>query len=172
MGITSCLTGTCKPNGIYNYNDLVTVTTPLSVSADTDTLLANDSAGVFTTVALGAQGISTIYNPVSNSFDFSKLSLGDTVFIRVDFEIITQTNNQSVNVFLDAAQGNAINYSIEWGNEVEYKTQRTHKYAVLSYITMLNKETIENPAQLKINTDGAASIKINGWLCKVDRHGY
>ena len=172
MGITTCITGSCKKNGIYNYSDLATVSTPIDVDADTDTVITNDAAGSLTTVQFGAQGINTIYNGVTNTFDFSQLQLGDLVWIRCDFEITTESNNQSANVFLDAAQGNVINYQLEWDSEVEYKSQTAHKFAVTSYIAMLNNETINNPAQFKINTDGDATIKVNGYLCKVERHGY
>ena len=65
--------------GFLDYNDLATHTTPITLVANVDKKLTNDTLGAFTNILYSPFGVNSIWNSSTNSYDFTELSLGDTI---------------------------------------------------------------------------------------------
>ena len=76
--------------GFIDYNNTDTGTTLL---ADTWTALPNDGLGAFSNSLYPPDSVTELIDTTVGMFDFSELSLGDTVLIRNDFTVTPNTNN-------------------------------------------------------------------------------
>ena len=151
-----------KRFGIYDYNN----NSASQGFTGTPIALLNNGGGANTYKNI-LTGISDIY--ISNSFDFSELSLGDTITIRVDLEITTTTANQEFEVYLDLAIGTGSNYQVKFATRF-FKTAGTYALAdMYNFIYLGNNDTKNNPAKFYFNSDANASVLVNGWACKVDK---
>lgn len=151
--------------GFWDYNDLATSSTPLNASSGVPLALTNDGAGAFTNKAYKPEGITDVWNAVGSVFDFSELSLGDTVDIRLDVEVTTTAANQQVDVYLELGQG-AGAYTIPFVNLV-VKSAGTARGARFNSVYMGDVNTLNNSAQFFVLTDAAATVKVNGWYVRV-----
>lgn len=153
-----------KRFGIYDYSN------SLSAQSFTGTpiVLQNNGAGVFTYKNI-LTGVADVYNTSTYEFDFSDLSIGDVVTIRVDITVTTTSANQELDVYLDLAQGTPSNYQIRFATRA-FKTASSYALAdIVNFVYMGNTDTKNNPAELIFNSDANATVFVNGWACKVDK---
>jgi hypothetical protein len=80
------------------------------------TNLTNDAA--LNDISQAPDGITTFYNPGTNSFDFSQFSVGDLVTLRVDIDIVTGGTDQEVDLWLSLAEGTASAKSLKISREL------------------------------------------------------
>mgnify|MGYP000332746881 CR=1 FL=1 len=154
-------------HGLWDYNDLATQTTPLNAVAATPLALTNDGAGPFTNLAYKPDGFGDIWDMgVGQDFDWTELSLGDTVDLRVDIEITTTSVNQVVDIYLELGQG-ASPYQILFDTTL-LKSVTTKQLVSFSSIYMGDANTLNNPAQFFVLTDANATVKVNGWYVRVN----
>lgn len=150
--------------GNYDYNDAASSVTPIALTAAAGWVpVPNDGLGPFTSKANALPGVADIYDVATGKFDFSNLSIGDTVFIRFDSVITTTQPNENVDLKLVLAQGNAAEYSIEF-QQISYKTVAAHRLFGFNSIYIGNAETRDNPAEFQIKVDDNASLVLNGWF--------
>lgn len=153
--------------GWYDYNDLATQSTPLSVTGGVETYLTNDGQGSFTNKDFAVARITDVYNTSTNSFDFSGLPLGSTVGIRLDLVFTTTQPNQGISCFLNLGVGNIDEYSIRWGGENVWKSVGTHSFSVYNKIYIGNDLTKNNPAKLSVLSDDDFNVVVNGWFVEI-----
>lgn len=156
--------------GWFDYNDLATQTTPISVSATTETYITNDELGEFTNKLYKPASVTDIWDASTNAFDFSELSNGDMVDIRLDLIVTTTQPNQDVIVNLEMASGQVGSYDILFSRN-SYKTANTHPVNRFNGIYMGDDFTRLNPAKFKIYSDYDCTVVVNGWYCKVIKQG-
>ena len=156
--------------GIFDYRDQATSTTPISVSANTSTIITNDGAASDTYKKLPDTGVTDVYNTSTNSFTFSSLSVGDMLDIRLDLEITTTANNQDFSIDLELGQGGTV-YTIPF--IVDQNVKAIGATSVIRYngIYMKDSNTINNPAQFKIISPDALTVEVHGWYCKLMKQG-
>lgn len=155
--------------GWFDYNDSATATTPIAVpGTSTYVYLTNNGLGAFTNKSYKPDGIEDIFNTSTNSFDFSSLSLGDTVDIRLDISVTTSTANQTVDVDLEMASGSGANYDILFA-KTQFKTAGEQPINRFNGVYMGDSNTKDFPARFKIRSDAAATVVVNGWYCRVIR---
>lgn len=155
--------------GYFHHNDLATQTTPINVPADTDTTLTNDALGAQTNLTGAPYGVTNVFDSSTNAFDFSQLSIGDTIDLRVDLLLTTTSANQTYNVFLRIGDGGAETYDLPVFNG-KFKNIETFERVAGSIGFSLDYEShITNPAYLYIISDDDASIKVNGWYTRILR---
>lgn len=157
-----------KLTWFFDYNDLATQTTPINVPANTDTFLTNDELWAFTIKTYAPAWVTDVWNKTTNAFDFSQLSLGNMIDIRVDFVITTTSANQIVDLDLNLAIGGSNPYTIHFGTR-QFKTAGTYQFTLNNWIYMWSNDTKNNPAKLKVRSDGTATVKVNGWACRITR---
>jgi hypothetical protein len=75
-----------RPNGVLDYNDTATTTTPISISANTWTTITNDGLGAFTNKSYKPYEVTELMNS-SGQIDCSELQLGAGILIRNDYKV-------------------------------------------------------------------------------------
>lgn len=157
--------------GLFDYNDLATTGSPISVTvAGSPVIMTNDGLGVATNKLFPPAGVTDVWDAGNDVFDWSELKLGDMVDIRLDFDLITTSPNTEIKVDLHLGTGGAA-YTIPWIAEVNFKSSGTHKLNRYNGIYMGDLNTLNNGGQFKISTDTDCTVVINGWFCKVIKRG-
>lgn len=154
-------------HGIYDYNDVATVSTPINVPAtETFVDITNDALGSFTNKDYPLPGVADLWDAVNQRFDFSDLSLGDKVDIRLDIEVTTTVPNQDIDVVLVMADGEAGEYEIPFVNS-SYKTAKANDLNSFNGVYMGDSNTRDNYAKFKIKSDDVATVVVRGWYLTV-----
>ena len=153
--------------GVYDYNDLATTSAPISLtSANTQYQMTNDGLGSFTNKIYTLPGVSDLWDSSTNRFDFSGLSLGDTVDIRVDFSVTTITTNTVIDFALELGLGSSP-YQVEVMSPVNFKSAQTYSMVHWQGIYMGDNNTLQNPARLLARADKTGvSVVVNGWYVR------
>jgi len=153
--------------GYFQHNDLATQTTPISVTASTETKLTNDALGPFTNLSQAPYGVSNDWDSVTNSFDFSELSVGDTLDLRVDLSLTTTTANTSFTVILRVGEGSLYEYDIiVFTGSKKLSTADFQEVGEVGF-SLDYAEHLTNPASLYIIADEDMSVKVKGWYTRI-----
>lgn len=153
--------------GYADYNDSATAVTPITVPANTWVVLTNDGLGPFSRSTLQNKvGVSTIWDGFSQ-FDWSELSIDDEVEIRVDADVTTSGANADVEIKLFLGVG-ASEYSVPI-DKGTFKAAGTNKMGDWQGIYLGDANTKDNPAELRIFSDVAATVVNNGFYAHVSR---
>jgi len=153
--------------GIFDYNDAATAITPITVTGGGGFVdLTNDELGAFTNKLFPPPAISDVWDATGNVFDFTELTLGDMVDIRLDVTITTASVNTEIEIDLNLGEGGSP-YDIAWLNPVVFKDSEAHHVVVYSGIYMGDTNTLDNPAKFRIMADKTCTVVVNGWYCKV-----
>ena len=152
--------------GFADYNDSATAGTPV-VIPNTSTFidLPNDELGAFTNKAYLPPGVTDVWNASTGLFDWSELSLGDMVDIRLDIVVTTASNNQQVLISLELGTG-AFSYAIP-SAQLDFKSSGTDQLNRFNGIYMGDANTLNNGGKFKVASDGNATVVVNGWYCKI-----
>ncbi len=154
--------------GYFDYADLATQTTPITVASGVQTLLTNDTLGDDTNTSQPPYGVTAIWDADSDEFNFQQLSVGDTVDIRVHLKTTTTTANQKYHVDMKFA----FDGPSEFENRVFSQYVKTASEDEQTFITTLyiGSEDVKNyPARLYITSDDDATVEVVGWFCRVFR---
>lgn len=155
-----------KNTGIFDYNDLVTATTPIAITGGGGAVfLTNDAAGAFTNKLYPPTGVTDIWDNSTNDFDFSQLTLGSTIIFRIDLEIVLSAANQEIDLTMDIAIGGTP-YTLSVDHR-QYKTAGTYHYVNSFSIYMGDINTLNNPAKFAIESPNNLDVKVNGWACNI-----
>lgn len=148
-----------------DYNDGGT-NNAIAFTAGNAIQLGNDKAGPFTNESFLPNDITTLWD-VSTGFDFSELSIGDIVGIRFDIETTLNVNNQTGKVFLRVAEGSASEFDIPIMTQSQFKDSGVKLMSEYTEIYIGSADVRDNPAHIYFESDGAGSVKVNGWFVKV-----
>lgn len=156
--------------GVWDYNDLATASTPIALSG-TKAAMTNDGLGSFTNTTFALSDLAPMWNTSTNRFDFTPLSLGDTVDVRYDFTVTTTAVNTVINTYLRLAEGHANQYDLLVGQDY-YKAAGTYNFTSLTSVYMGDAATKGNPGLIMMTSDaGSATVKVNGWYTRVLSRG-
>ena len=154
--------------GFMNYNDLNTLTTPITHDGSEGfKKITNDTLGAQTRVDEAPTGITSIWNSALNQLDFSELTDGDMVEIRVDLLVTTTSPSQEVTVRILFAIG-GFEFPLTVSHS-EYKTAKEHPVVGYAKFWIGGNNVIDNPAEIQIDTDSNATIINNGSYCVLTR---
>jgi len=155
--------------GFVDYGDSATIITPITHNGGgAATLLTNDTLAISTNELYLPTGITSLWNSVDNAFDWTELSLGDMVDLRVDLVVTTISPNTELEVYMELAQGAGGAYQIEL-EDVFYKGTGIHRMVSYTGGYMGDANTLNNPASLYVDSTNDVSIVVNGWYLKVTR---
>lgn len=159
-------------NPLYNhgFEDYNATNVALTPSLDVRTKVLNNGLGAFTNKTHKIPGRGDIWDTTNNRFDWvnAGLQLGDTVIIRLDFDITTSASNNGIEVDLDLAVGSGGPYTLHLGSQ-DWRYPDTHKFVVLTEIYMGDTNTLNYPAEIYVSSDtGGESITYNGHYCRYD----
>ena len=157
--------------GFADYNDLATQSTPLIVTVPgSPVALTNDGLGAFTNKTYLPTGVTDVWDTSTNMFDWSDLSLGDMVDIRLDIDLITASPNTEIKVDLHLGTGGGA-YTIPFITDKDFKNVGTHKENRFNGIYMGDANTLNNGGKFMITTDKDCTLKVNGWYVKIIQRG-
>jgi hypothetical protein len=148
--------------GGFDYNDLATQTTPLSYTTG-DLQLTNDALGDFTFLSQPPYGITTVWDEETNTFDFSQLSIGDEVFLRIHINLITTASNQVSQLKMLFGEGTDSEYIQPIDLGIAFKSAGSHDILRELKFYIGNEDWRNTPAKLLFSSDASASIEVYGW---------
>jgi len=155
--------------GYFDHNDTATHTTPLVLVSGVNKKLTNNALGAFTSLGEAPYLVSDIWNATTNQFDFSQLSIGDTLDLRVDTLLTTTGTNKTYKILLRLGIGTASEYYTLVGSG-ELKAAVTDENIVKDISFYIGSEDIRtSPAELYIVVDTTGSVKVNGWYTRILR---
>lgn len=157
--------------GFFDYNDLATATTPIVVTGGAGFVpLTNDGDGANTQLSYKPSGMTKVWDVATDMFDWSELSLGDMVEIRLDAEITTLSQNTEIELDLFLGDG-AGAYQLPWITGQNFKSTGTYDLIRFNGIYMGDANTLDNGGQFMISSDKTLNMKVNGWYCVVTKRG-
>ena len=154
--------------GYFDYNDLVTQTTPLTAVANVPLKLTNDTAGANTNTSQNPYGVSYVWDTTTNQFHFAELSIGDTIDIRVHVQVTTTSANQKISLKAKFGIGSAYQFenSIYSG---QFKTAGLNEISFVAPFYIGSTLIRDYPAELTLITDAGATVKVDGWYVRILR---
>ena len=155
-----------ETTGVQDVNDLNTATNPISLIADTEVFITNDGLGL-NSINLLPASVGAIYNSVTNSFDFSNLTIGSLVFLRVDINPTTTFNNTDIFIRLKMGIG-AGEYSLVIGKRSFKKIAIYENETFTTFFYIRDDNTRLNPAKIAIEADNLVNLKVNGYAIGVN----
>ena len=156
--------------GFADYNDAATAITPLVVTGGGgDVQITNDTLGAFTNTAYLPSGVTSIWNSTTNQFDFSQLSLGDMIDIRLELKPTIAGQNSEVEIDLELGVGGSP-YTISFGRQ-SFKTSGVKRIDRFNGIYMGDSNTLNNPGRFLIRSDTNLDLVVSGWYVKIIRKG-
>jgi hypothetical protein len=156
--------------GHFHFSDLETQITPLAVLRGVPKKLTNDALGAYTELDYAPYGVSAgFWNTTNNQFDFSNLTLGDSLLVRTDLHIITTSANQTFTIYLKLGIGTASEYDLLI-DRFNVKTIITDLHVIKDVSFSIDNDDWNNaPAEVYILSDDDATIKVNGWYVPIIR---
>lgn len=156
--------------GWWDYNDLTTTSTPISLTSGVASELTNDGAGAFTNKAYALDGVLDVWDNATDRFDFTGLTVGDTIDIRIDISLVASSANDNFSLDMELGLG-ASPYTLNLG-KVIYKSSGTYQYVTYSGVYLGDTNTLNNPARLTVTSDTTGdSVTVNGWYVRVIKRG-
>jgi hypothetical protein len=154
--------------GSFHYNDLATITTPLTIVATVPKKLTNDTDGANTILTNAPYGVSNVWDDANNEFDFSDLSVGDLVTIRIDVDFTTTGANQNYSLYGNFGIGSAKAFTLIADAGI-IKTVGTNQIVGTIELDIAYSEIKNNPAQIFLLSDNGGTLKVNGWFVDILR---
>ena len=155
--------------GWYDYNDLFTQTTPIALTAGVKSDLTNDTLGVNTQTSFGLDGV-TLWNSITNRFNFTTLSVGDMVDTRFDITVITTNANTAITLELEFATGTGSAFTLVVIPQVNFKVAGTYQLTRDIGWYIGSAVVRDNPTRVRILSDTAgATVKVNGWFSRITK---
>lgn len=130
-------------------------------------VLINDGTGQNTNKNYKPEGVNDIWDSIKNEFDFSELSLGDTVDIRLDMNVLTSSPNQTVDVVLRLAEGTPNAYDIPFIVDNDIKSVKNTRLVRFNGVYLGDSATKDNPAKFIFTSDDPATVTVNGWYVRI-----
>lgn len=156
-----------KQIGFFDYSDLATTGTPIAATLGTSPLaLTNDELGANTVKLFPPVGVTDVWDASGGVFDWAELSVGDTVDIRLDIDVITSIVNTEIKIDLHLGAGGGA-YTIPWILPTNFKNTGTNKLNRFNGIYIGDTNTLNNGGQFMISTDKNCTVVVNGWYCRI-----
>lgn len=155
-------------DGLIDYHDLATASTPISVTGGAGfTKLTNDGLDTETNKNFKPTGVTELWDVAISKFDFSGLVLGDQIDIVIDIEITTTVVNQEVDIELLLGDGGT-NYTLPV-ETIEKSVTGVLKASPYYSFYMRDANTLSNTGQIGVKSSDDCSVKINNFYIRVIR---
>ena len=149
----------------YDYADNATQSSALALSASTWTDLPNDGAGASTTATFKLPGVDNVWDTTDDDLDLSGLSIGDTVDVRVDIDVTTNSANQEINLRLNFNNGGS-SFTLPFYQNT-FKATGAHSIVTIATFYIGAAPVKDNPITIQIESDDTADVTVNGWMIRV-----
>ena len=150
-------------HGFFDYNDTSTSAAPITLLANTWTDVPNDTLGAYTNLDYVPTGMSTLMDGSTGYLDFSELTLGSDMHIRIDYTVTPNTNNALVESRYTLGNGGGI-YSLpinskrlDSGSGIPYAADKGS-----FYIYMGDTNTLQGVGKLQVKLTTGGTLVNNG----------
>jgi hypothetical protein len=147
--------------GFFDYNN--DDTTPLTLVANTEKKLENDTIGTYTNIDHPTHGVTRLFDPTTNNIVLDELGVGDLVKLRVDINVTTATANQVFKCILRLGIGTAQEFEIII-HEEQIKDTGAHQRTIFTGFYVGSEEVRLALGELVLVSDHAGSVVVNGFL--------
>jgi hypothetical protein len=154
--------------GYFDYEDFTTSVVPLSATSGVAKKLTNDTEGVNTSTDQNPYGVSFVWDFINNQFNFSELTIGDTIDVRIHIRVTTTTSNQKVEIKSRFGIGSASQFETVIYDNV-FKSSGVHEISFVAPFYLGSLDIINSPAELYLTTDANATIRVYGWYVRILR---
>ena len=154
--------------GYFDYEDFTTSVVPLSATNGVAKKLTNDTEGVNTSTDQNPYGVSFVWDFINNQFNFSELTIGDTIDVRIHIAVTTTTSNQKVEIKSRFGIGSASQFETVIYDNV-FKSSGVHEISFVAPFYLGSLDIINSPAELYLTTDANATIRVYGWYVRILR---
>lgn len=150
--------GLSNQNGVVDYNDTATATTPITLAANTWTTLTNDGLGAFTNTAYAPTGSLPMITG-TGQIDCSRLPLGSALLIRPDYTVTPGSNNTSLEFRYQLGTGagaytlERIEGRLDLGAGIPYRRSLAAQFIYLG-----DANTRDNPITLQVKLSAAGTV--------------
>lgn len=142
----------------------------LTLTANTLTVVPNDALGTATTNIYLPLGVTNLWNAGTSSFDFSQLSVGDTVELRIIVQPTTTNNNTEIE--LDLYLGSGLNqYKVPFITTQNFQFAGTFEATRYTSFPIRDEDTRTSAAQFKAKADKDCTLQTDDFFVKVTRNG-
>ena len=149
--------------GVYNYDNTLS---PLTVVATTWTTIPNNALGTDTLTTGGLTGVD-IYNPLTSQFDYSGLSVFDSIDYVLKCIVNTSAVNQEVKIRLLVGVG-TLDIPLEF-SETAHKAAGAHSLTVFLQNHLFTNAIKSAPAEIQIWSEAACTLDVRGWYVKASK---
>lgn len=153
--------------GYVDLSDAETAITPLTLTANVWRKLTNDTLGPFTKVDRYPAGVTSIWNPATDQFDFTDLPVNSNVRLRPHLSLTTGANNLTCDLSLFLGIGSASAFELPILTHSYFKNTGTHPVASFTGFYIGSNDIKNNPAEIRMRLDGAGSVRIVGWYVEI-----
>lgn len=171
-GLVKDLTDSAAPSdncriGWADYDDLVTATTPISVTGGGgEVVLTNDAVGPQTEKTFLPTGVTDVWDTDNDTFDWTELSVGDMVDIRLAIIVTTTVVNTAVSVDLHMGSGGGA-FTIPFITDTNFKSSGAHALNRFNGIFIGSTDVLNSGGQFKIQSDQNCTVEVIGWYTKI-----
>lgn len=151
--------------GFVDYNDN---TGSINLVSDTWTDVPNNKQGAFTNIAYAPNGVTNLMDGNTGYLDFSELTLGSDVLIRIDFSVTPNTNNSLLETRYVLGQG-ADEYvlpvrsrRLDSGSGIPYSSEKGS-----FYIYMGDNNTLGGVGKLQVRLSTIGTLTNSGVAIKI-----
>lgn len=154
--------------GWEDYNDLATTTAPLPLTIpDLWYDAPNDAQGPQTDSSHKVLRHLDLYDPLTGTFNFTDLNIGDLALLRTSLYFNNSTSNVGVYTRLLMGIGSGYQYDIPLDTSFLKKAGK-HHIGFTTLIYMGNEITRNFPAKLQVMSDTAnVDLEVDGWAIAV-----
>ena len=147
--------------GFWTYQDAATAGTPIALTvASTWYDLTNDGAGSGTSSTYKLSDASHVWDTAADRFVFTDLSLGDTVDVALDVDVITGGVNTAISLKHELGLSPGTPVSRVVVDHKNFKTAATHN-VVLHFMLFIDSTNIlDNPGRLQMRADATGTTVI------------
>ena len=123
--------------------------------------LINDAAGANSRSDLAPTGITSVYDSGTNTFDFSELSVGDNVTLRIDLAVTTTAANQFVATRLEF-DNNGSPFLIDFAY-TEFRGAGVKPFVREVTFFIGSNDIKDFPVELQFTSDANATVNMTGY---------
>ena len=155
-------------NGFADYNDTTTSTTPIVLPANTWTDITNDGAGAFTNLDSLPFGVTTLMDTSTGYIDPRELTIGDSIIIRNDYQILPSVNNSLLKFRYELGTGAGL-YQLETIiGRLDSGSGTPYRLALKpDFIYMGDSNTNDNFIKIQVNLENAGTLVNAGSVIQV-----
>ena len=152
-------------SGFVDYND---TTGSIAITANTWVDVPNNTLGAYTNLTYLPEGMTTLMDGSTGYLDFSELTLGSDMHIRIDYTVTPNTNNSLVESRYVLGSGSGeyalpINSKrLDSGSGIPYSSDKGS-----FYIYMGDTNTLGGVGKLQVRLTTGGTLSNNGVAIKI-----